>query len=71
LAAKGFLIGQSLRSRGRREAEDLADVFLEASHKDMYDCAKLLICDLHSKPVEELEVLLYLFYIDANGHMQC
>ena len=59
LAAKGLLLGAALGSRrGRREVEDLGQVFLEATRKDQYDCAKMLICELHAKPVSELKVRL-------------
>ncbi len=54
LALKGVLIGSALR-RGR-SVEELGEVFLEASRKDMYDCAKLLICELNAKSQQELEV---------------
>lgn len=51
-ALGGLLIGGALR-RGKRET--LAEVFLEASRKDQYDCAKLLICELNAKSIEELK----------------
>merc|ERR1712212_1390643 len=51
-ALGGLLIGGALR-RGKRET--LAEVFLEASRKDQYDCAKLLICELNAKSAEELK----------------
>merc|ERR1712021_65816 len=50
LALKGFLLGRAL---GKRDT--LAEVFLEASRKDQYDCAKLLICELNAKSAEELK----------------
>merc|ERR1712018_47550 len=53
LALKGILIGRALK--GKRSAENLGEIFLEASRKDQYDCAKLLICELNAKPVQELE----------------
>jgi len=49
LAIKGLLIGRAL---GKRETLD--EIFLEASQKDQYDCAKLLICELNAKSAEEL-----------------
>merc|ERR1712088_759005 len=52
LALKGLLIGRAL---GKRSTENLAEIFLEASRKDQYDCAKLLICELNAKPSQELE----------------
>lgn len=69
LVGKGFVYGaakatflRSLRERGshrgRREVEaDLSDAFLEASQKDQYDCFKSLVCELHAKPLEALEVI--------------
>jgi len=51
LALKGLLIGASIR--GKRDT--LSEVFLEASRKDQYDCAKLLICELNAKSAEELK----------------
>jgi len=51
LALKGLLIGRAL---GKRSTENLAEIFLEASRKDQYDCAKLLICELNAKPAQEL-----------------
>merc|ERR1711935_285097 len=51
LALKGLLIGRAL---GKRSTENLAEIFLEASRKDQYDCAKLLICELSAKPAQEL-----------------
>ena len=53
LALKGLLIGRAL---GKRSTENLAEIFLEASRKDQYDCAKLLICELNAKPAQELMV---------------
>ena len=53
LALKGLLIGRAL---GKRSTENLAEIFLEASRKDQYDCAKLLICELSAKPAQELMV---------------
>merc|ERR1712110_637176 len=53
LALKGLLIGRALR--GRREVETLSEVFLEASKKDQYDCAKMLVCELNSRPEYTLE----------------
>ena len=53
LAAKGLLLGAALK-RGRRET--ISEVFLDASKKDQYDCAKMLICELNSRPVQTLEV---------------
>jgi len=50
LALKGLLIGRAL---GKRDT--LEEVFLEASRKDQYDCAKLLICELNAKSAEELK----------------
>merc|ERR1711935_711204 len=32
----------------------LEEVFLEASRKDQYDCAKLLICELSATPAQQL-----------------
>jgi len=49
LALKGLLLGRAL---GKRET--LAEIFLEASRKDQYDCAKLLVCELNAIPVDEL-----------------
>merc|ERR1711950_39363 len=49
LALKGVLIGRALR--GKRET--LEEIFLEASKKDQYDCAKMLICELNAKPILE------------------
>ena len=54
LAAKGLLLGAALSRRGRRET--ISETFLEASKKDQYDCAKMLICELNAKPVHTLEV---------------
>merc|ERR1711953_1071711 len=50
LALKGVLIGRALR--GKRET--LEDIFLEASKKDQYDCAKMLVCELNAKSVLEV-----------------
>merc|ERR1719219_2178085 len=52
LALKGLLIGSRL---GRKKRDTLGEVFLEASRKDQYDCAKLLICELNAKSAEELK----------------
>merc|ERR1712021_244372 len=52
LALKGVLIGRAL---GKRSSETLEEIFLEASRKDQYDCAKLLICELNAKSAEELK----------------
>merc|ERR1712113_839669 len=49
LALKGVLIGRALR--GKRET--LEDIFLEASKKDQYDCAKMLVCELNAKSILE------------------
>ena len=57
LAAKGLLLGAALK-RGRRET--ISETFLEASKKDQYDCAKMLICELNAKPVHTLEVRKHL-----------
>jgi hypothetical protein len=54
LALKGVLIGRAL---GKRSAETLEEIFLEASQKDQYDCAKLLICELSATPAQQLKVL--------------
>ena len=54
LAAKGLLLGAALSRRGRRET--ISETFLEASKKDQYDCAKMLICELNAKPIHTLEV---------------
>jgi hypothetical protein len=51
LALKGLLIGRAL---GKRSTENLAEIFLEASRKDQYDCAKLLVCELNAKPAQEM-----------------
>ena len=75
-ALGGLLIGGALR-RGKRET--LAEVFLEASRKDQYDCAKLLICELNAKSIEELKViskllnpfLLLTTYSQKNYILQC
>ena len=53
LALKGLLIGRAL---GKRSTENLAEIFLEASRKDQYDCAKLLVCELNAKPAQEMMV---------------
>ena len=53
LALKGLLIGRAL---GKRSTENLAEIFLEASRKDQYDCTKLLICELSAKPAQEIMV---------------
>merc|ERR1712154_668004 len=44
LALKGVLIGRAL-----------GEIFLDASRKDQYDCAKSLICELSAKPIQELK----------------
>merc|ERR1712154_282597 len=44
LALKGVLIGRAL-----------GKIFLDASRKDQYDCAKSLICELSAKPIQELK----------------
>merc|ERR1739838_432789 len=44
LALKGVLIGRAL-----------GEIFLEASQKDQYDCAKLLICELSATPAQQLK----------------
>ena len=54
LALKGVLIGRALR--GKRET--LEDIFLEASKKDQYDCAKMLVCELNAKSVLEVGLCL-------------
>ena len=56
LALKGLLIGRALGKRCT--TENLAEIFLEASRKDQYDCAKLLICELNAKPAQEMMVRL-------------
>ena len=61
LALKGVLIGRALR--GKRET--LEDIFLEASKKDQYDCAKMLVCELNAKSV--LEVGLYAFNLHFSN----
>ena len=61
LALKGLLIGRALR--GRREVETLSEVFLEASKKDQYDCAKMLVCELNSRPEYTLEVKSLFSYV--------
>ncbi len=55
-AIKGFAIGRALRGRRSTIDQEMAEVFLEASHKDQYDCLKSLICELHAKNPQELEV---------------
>merc|ERR1739844_230506 len=52
LALKGVLIGRAL---GKRSSETLEEIFLEASRKDQYDCAKLLICELSATPAQQLK----------------
>jgi len=52
LALKGVLIGRAL---GKRSSETLGEIFLDASRKDQYDCAKSLICELSAKPIQELK----------------
>ena len=64
LAAKGLLLGAALSRRGRRET--ISETFLEASKKDQYDCAKMLICELNAKPVHTLEVRKCLLFEAAN-----
>ena len=64
LAAKGLLLGAALSRRGRRET--ISETFLEASKKDQYDCAKMLICELNAKPVHTLEVSKRLLLEAAN-----
>ena len=54
LALKGVLIGRAL---GKRSSETLEEIFLEASRKDQYDCAKLLICELSATPAQQLKVI--------------
>merc|ERR1739838_762702 len=61
-ALGGLLIGGALR-RGKRET--LAEVFLEASRKDQYDCAKLLICELNAKSADELTISRSFGQMDA------
>ena len=55
LALKGLLIGRAL---GKRSSETLEEIFLEASRKDQYDCAKLLICELSATPAQQLKVII-------------
>ena len=59
LAVKGLLLGRALRKG--RAVEDLSEVILEASRKDMYDCAKKLVCELNAKMEAELEVISMIF----------
>lgn len=65
LAAKGVLIGAALRRKGRG-AEELSEVFLEASRKDMYDCAKMLICELNSANLAQLEVKSAVYFMQFD-----
>ena len=58
LALKGVLIGRAL---GKRSSETLEEIFLEASRKDQYDCAKLLICELSATPAQQLKVIRLYF----------
>ena len=58
LALKGVLIGRAL---GKRSSETLEEIFLEASRKDQYDCAKLLICELSATPAQQLKVIILCF----------
>ena len=55
LALKGVLIGRAV---GKRSSETLEEIFLEASRKDQYDCAKLLICELSATPAQQLKVII-------------
>ena len=59
LALKGVLIGRAL---GKRSSETLGEIFLDASRKDQYDCAKSLICELSAKPIQELKVRIFLIF---------
>ena len=64
LALKGVLIGRALA--GKRSAETLEEIFLEASRKDQYDCAKLLICELSATPAQQLKVIQYYIFLNIN-----
>ena len=63
LALKGVLIGRAL---GKRSSETLEEIFLEASRKDQYDCAKLLICELSATPAQQLRVIKLCFNPNIN-----
>ena len=70
LALKGVLIGRAL---GKRSSETLEEIFLEASRKDQYDCAKLLICELSATPAQQLKVIILCFntYINIDNSLFC
>ena len=63
LALKGVLIGRAV---GKRSSETLEEIFLEASRKDQYDCAKLLICELSATPAQQLKVIILCFNTNIN-----
>merc|ERR1711881_374522 len=68
LALKGVLIGRALR--GKRET--LEEIFLEASKKDQYDCAKMLVCELNAKSIlEEDERIIAQTFGRMVGSQRC
>ena len=68
LALKGVLIGRAL---GKRSSETLEEIFLEASRKDQYDCAKLLICELSATPAQQLRVIKLCFNPNPSSIYSC
>ncbi len=59
-AAKGAIARNIGNSRHRRQEEDFNSVLTEENKKDADDCAKLLICHLNAKPIDDLDVSLLL-----------
>jgi len=54
-AAQGRDFGFGGGRRFGRDTNDLASAFLEASQRDEFDCAKLLVCSLNATPAHKLE----------------
>jgi len=67
-AAKGALARNLARGRGgrgrhgREAAADFNTVLTEENKRDVDDCAKLLICHLNAKPLNKLDVSLFISY---------
>lgn len=55
-AAKGIIARNIANSRHGRQASDFNTVLTEENKRDVDDCAKLLVCSLNAKPVDDLDV---------------
>lgn len=79
LIAKGFVYGAAKGTiarniggniRHRRQDGDFNNVLTEENKKDADDCAKLLVCHLNARPVDDLDVSFFLYLTGLEGRLR-